>query len=357
MKDIGKVTSTQIKYCRLISIYFMTIVHIPPGLGDKTLPEFLIVPKILIIDILGRASLPSLSWISGFLMYFSLKDTPVCDLIRKRFKALIVPMMFWNAALMVLGLLVLIAVGEKMTVIELLKGLGWSEIIFDRLLALNYGAASDSLNFLRDLFVCVVLSWPIMKAIEKASWLVPLAVFVVDVSLGFQPVVMRGSILVYYTLGLAVAHHLGSFDFISRLRLLALAGLAVVLTREFPALFGAFDLPDSVYELIKRASVSILFLDTSLYLARTVESPVIHRLDPPNYLFFLSHNVGYAVLWAFWVLMFGKDLTPVYSVYFLFAPVVLFASVIATHTFLKRLPGTIQILVAGRRIPPARALP
>ena len=61
--------SLAIKICRVLCIFFTTYVHINPGKDNWTgeIPDYLANIGYLLSDLLGRASVPALSVLGGYL--------------------------------------------------------------------------------------------------------------------------------------------------------------------------------------------------------------------------------------------------------------------------------------------------
>ncbi len=351
---ISPETSDQIKYCRILCVLFMTIVHIPPGFsGGSVVPGYVMILHTLTADILGRASVSALSFISGYLFFCSSVNKNRMELIISRFKNLILPMIFWNLAIIATGLLLLTVTGEKIYVLRGLENLSLSNIIIDRILALNYGAASDSLNFLRDLFVATLLALLLAPLIKKHPWPLVAALFFIDQTVTFQPLVMRGMILVFFAVGAAFAVTNKQFSILTHWRLPALGFLLIVVSVELTLTesLGTFrDL--NIYQWLKRVSVSVLFIDLALHLSRQIKNRFIDRIDQVTYLVFLSHNLVYLLLWGGWQLVFGPPLTPYYLVYYFGAPLLLIFLTTLFAKVLSRLPAPLQLVAFGRGIGP-----
>lgn len=343
MKKIDQTTSDQIKYCRIICIYFMIFVHLPPGLSHTVLPNFMEPLKIIIIDILGRGSVPALSCISGFLFYFSLGKRKWNVLIKSRTINLIIPMAFWNCVFIFFGIAVLVSTGEKLSIFEQLANISLLEIIYDKIFAINYGAACISHNFLRDIFICAVLAIPLRPLIKRFSWLVVIAALVIDLTITFQPIVMRGPILVFYILGMVIAQEIGSLKFIVRSRLPYLMGLVLIVMVEFDMINSFY-----LYNWLKRLILSVLVLDVSIVLASKVKSRFIDTLDRSTYLIFLGHNVAFMFFWGVWTLMFGKQIGSIYLLFFSLAPLLWVVTAVSSTGIIYKLPSFIQVLIMGR---------
>ena len=329
----------------------MTMVHIPPSAQSIVDPPVALrLSQVLTMDIMGRASVTALSFISGYLVFRSLGAVTWGKLVRRRFASLIIPMTFWNCVMIIIGFLVLVISGRELVFIEKLEGMSIPRIVAARVFALNHDSAGAALNFLRDIFVCIVLSKPLEVVIRRFSWWPVLVLLLVESTVSFQPLVYRGMILVAFAAGIAYAHQYRGLEQVSRLRYFALPALAVVLAVELAgAIRAGPEMAIPGYEVFKRLAVSILMIDLALLLARS-RLPVawIRRMDHSTFLLFLSHHVVFLFLWGAWTAVFGESMEFPYLVFFFLAPVACVAIAVAATPVVGLLPAPLQVLVRGR---------
>lgn len=356
MHKIDAVSSLQIKYCRLLCIFFMIMVHLPPGLDNlQSFPIPLEISKTITNDILGRASVSALSFISGFLIFHSLQRKSFRSLITNRFKTLVLPMVTWNLIIIAFGLLLFKLLGQKIYVIRELEGLPIRAVIIDRLFGVHYGSANDSLNFLRDMFVCSLLAFPLAKIAKRLSWLLIIILLAIDYYFTFQPIIMRGMILIFFAAGIVFAAHYSSLANLAKLRIPAFIGFCIVVSVEFSTMFEGFSIePLTGYELLKRTSISILAVDLALILAKCIKSNWIDRFDRVIFFVFLSHNVAFILFWGIWQMFFGKSIEGYYLIFFLGAPIAWVSIVLTIYPILEMLPNTLQRLLMGKVTRPSK---
>lgn len=349
-KPLDSTTSLQIKYCRILCIFFMCMVHVPPGLDliDNP-PLYLDAIETVIGDVFGRASVAALSFISGFLIVYNFIANDWLTTIRKRFVALVVPMAFWNLAIIVVGLMILKVTGASTSVVEKLEGLELYEIVLFRIFTVDYGGATESLNFLRDIFMCVVLSPVIIWLAKRLSWLLIPALLIVDSFISFQPLVMRGMILVFFSFGVVYSLKFDSLSQVNKLKIPALIGSLIVIALEFA--FKYTELSSSqlyFYEIFKRVSIGTLAILCAYFLANTVKSGFIHSVDRSTYFLFLAHNVFFLVCWGAWQLLFSQSIEFPYVFFYLSLTAVWFVIGFYLRTILNFFPRPIQQLVTGK---------
>ena len=149
--------SLAIKICRVLCIFFMTYVHINPGKDNWTgeIPDYLANIGYLLSDLLGRASVPALSVLGGYLAVSAYqRRANWWQYAKERFQTLIIPLITWNLVIILISLIILWLTGTQTSVIRDLQPFDqitfW--LIFDRITAINTGSATMALNFLRDFF-------------------------------------------------------------------------------------------------------------------------------------------------------------------------------------------------------------
>ena len=97
--------SDRIKIARTLCIFFMTFVHVQPGIAenvyDRDTGVFDIVYFIL-TRMLGLSSVSLLSVVSGYFIVSSLLKAGTMPLISSKLKTLVVPLVAWNVAMFAL---------------------------------------------------------------------------------------------------------------------------------------------------------------------------------------------------------------------------------------------------------------
>lgn len=154
--------STAIKICRVTAIFFMTYVHVSPGFENWVgeIPAHMMVLGHLLSEHLGRASVPALSVLSGYLAMSAFQRRPSWWVyVKERWTTLITPLITWNLAIILLSIAILLITGVESFVIKNSppSHLLTPHIIFDKITAYSNGSTTFALNFLRDIFVCSAL--------------------------------------------------------------------------------------------------------------------------------------------------------------------------------------------------------
>ena len=336
-------TSIQIQYCRILCIYFMIVVHIPPWLEHAHIPSFFEPIKIFYYDIFGRSSVTAFSCISGFLIYFTIIKRDWLNVIVSRCKSIVVPMAFWNSVTIFFALIILYTLGKPLPASNLVIESSYFEVVVNGIFSLNNKPAAGSLAFLRDLFVCVLLSFPLAALIKRFSWLVLVAAVIVHLTISFQPLVFRGTILVAFITGLTVAYSIGHLKISFFLRLLYVLGLIVVFLIEFSNASQFY-----LYNEFKRLTLSLFLIDLSYVLTKFRKFKWLLWLAPSTFLVYLTHELVFMMLWGGWVLVFGNEITPQYLAFFFFIPVLWFLLIAITLPLISYFPAFLQVLIKGK---------
>ena len=149
----------QIQSARVISIFFMAYAHVSPGIVEADIAargvrgvDFLF---LFLGSLVAKSAVPLLSVLSGWLLFDTLNGRPFQGILRSKVRTLLVPMVLWNAVLLGLIGLFVLGTGEEKWLPQ--SGLG----LLNGLFSLTGPPANIHLAFLRDLFVCVLLS-PVM---------------------------------------------------------------------------------------------------------------------------------------------------------------------------------------------------
>jgi len=201
---VSAVDSAAIRIVRVLCIFFMMSVHLVPGpSGLSFVTRGPGSPLGLIwLDFLGRASVATLSLVSGFLLASRFETRGARQIARDRGQAILVPMMAWNG----IGLLAVLTATlagirlSEVSLADLASPLG----LLDGVTGLSGPTVNLSLFFLRDLFVASVLLallWPVLR---HRLGLALAVVLLLTVCKATAPVIFRPSILLFMLAGCAL---------------------------------------------------------------------------------------------------------------------------------------------------------
>jgi hypothetical protein len=200
--------SRQIEFLRVLCITAMMWVHVNPGLSTPTIVsagEYHLVGTIF-GNTLGRISVSLLSFVSGYLIWETLRHESLGHLALRRFRTVIVPMLVWSAVFLVLALAKEWITGEGANAVAEVELRLWP--LIDAWSGLTGPTANRSLFFLRDLFVATLILRAAVPLIERVPAVAALAILIVASNDALAPVIYRSSILQFLFFG-AIAARLG----------------------------------------------------------------------------------------------------------------------------------------------------
>lgn len=355
MNPDGLTERRQICICRVICIFFMMSVHVSPGLRTAsavTVGDFALFGEIW-GNLLGRASVATLSFISGYLLWRAQKSKSIGAVARGKFRTLVLPMLTWNLIFLVLLLGGAAVSGTSVPTDR--AAFGSFGDAFAAFTGLTGPTANESLFFLRDLFVASVIVRLALPWLLRAPVLLLVLLVVITLFDLIEPVVFRPSILFFVAAGVVAAQRVDTLAVLCRARVLVPAGVAAVAVllglRVVPVDLGA---PGAeATNLVRRALLVMMVLPMSLALAATRFGLALVWLEMRIFETYLLHVPLLSALWVVWVSTVGGAERNSYVIFFVLAP---FAALIAAQVFgavVDRLPAWIQLALRGKRRFPA----
>lgn len=165
--------SARIDILRTLLIAGLVLLHVPPHIDVATWTAGagpLTSAKLFFGNVLFRASLPTLSVISGYLLFrrFELKAYPV--LMRKKFHSLAIPLLLWNLPLVLLLYFIdryaLTSYGFRVDLHP------FEQFNFlDATLGLRDQPVNFPLQFLRDLLLCFAIAPVLWFLLRRAAYI------------------------------------------------------------------------------------------------------------------------------------------------------------------------------------------
>lgn len=346
--------SLAIKICRVLCILFMSYVHVNPGkvnwIGSP--PLYLSQLEFLLSDILGRASVPALSVLSGYLaVYAYQRRKNWWGYAKNRWRALIIPMISWNLIIILLSIIIFAVTGTQSSI---LRNITLNQLtplaVLDRLTGLNNGSAITAFNFLRDLFVCGLLLPIMIQLIKRTNVAGVGLVWLWMMTLGLAPIVMREHILMFFIIGVYFAMQSSqitpTWHTLIKLLTTLLLVLATLYFAPIIATHYSGNVPDTVFRLV----ITSIILITAIALSHHNIGKQIARLEPIAYLMFLSHTSIMLILWGIWQVFFGNQIEWPYIIFYIAAPIMTFAILVRAHQLLRLLPTTLQQAINGKSV-------
>jgi hypothetical protein len=344
---VNPTVSDTIRLARILCILLLVYAHAQPHQAQQA--ESLLSPMGAIQglrQLLGHTSVPLLSLISGYLLALSLSRRPYGDELRLKFATLIVPLVLWN-------LIVITKNGFESGFTVVPAPEDWPNAV----LALTAYPAMAPLYFLRDAFVCFLVSPALLLAARHrpaslGTALLLNAVFDLD-----GPLFINSAIPLFYFAGC-----------VWQVRQLPIpgstmprgpvwaAGLAMValsvapfhlppawgLTNPLSAAFAAAD-------IALRVAGCLVFWFLASRLVHSRAGQVLMRFEPMAFFLFCAHGMAAGLWWMLLAHLGQADAAPVFLTYFALSPALALSGCLAAVWVLQRVaPKALSLLMGGR---------
>lgn len=348
--------SDRVRIARFLCIFLMMFVHVEPGISanvyDRDAGVFDLI-YFIFARLFGLSSVSLLSVVSGYFVVASLGKAGFGRFALSKARTLAVPLLAWN-----LLMLALLAVYGQLTG-------KWQQMpefsvvgMADALLALTKWPLDVPLWFLRDLFVCCLLSPLLFIGLKRVPVIV---MFVLAVYMVFGDgwlILQRPQLLLFFALGIWLRITGPDMQAIDRMARLLTVGLAIMI-----AIFVTIRLERVL--LTEMEETLRLTLDTLLRITmaggfwlltglmqHTVLAGLCMRLEPHAFFLFCSH----AILFHFAAIplrrVFGNYGSDLFPITFFALPIV---AVVAAIVGLRMIRGSRTLLFlfnAGHDAPP-----
>jgi hypothetical protein len=346
-------TGRAIGIARVICIVGMVYVHAWTGLtgpqlgaSDHTAQGLL---RWALSDLLGRAAVPLLSLISGWLAVGSLRRRRVASFVGGKVRTVLLPMVLWNALAVAL-----VGGAAWMGWISGPAPSSWSWVA-NELLCLTHPADIDvQMAFLRDLFVCLLLA----PALSRLGLALQAGVAVAALAWALSgvdfPLLLRPTILMFFVLGM-MAPCLDALSRAASLPVILLGapylGLAVteivLATRQSPPPipFAA----QSALDIALRTAAAMVFWAVSWRLAGSRFAGALLAFEPYVFLLFCSHLIMIWLAGPVIGAVTGPLGAPLYPLFLVAQPAMtLAASVTLGRALGHWAPNVAEVLTGGR---------
>lgn len=355
---------------RMLCVLGMIFVHVPDGQTDAPIYAFNagglgFFFEGLLVEGPGRASSALLSVVSGYLAAFALLrvNGAVFSLYARRFKSIVLPMVFWGA---ITYMVYLLASQTRHTFVsEATSLLDHLNIIFF-ITEMPLGATMH-LGFLRDLFVCILLAPILIPAVKRIPWilLTVLGLFYLLEHDQSAVIILRPLVLFAFTIGLTLGVRkirLDKWDSLCPvfivMAVLSTAAIMLVNGGAGVSLVDAFALKglsftESVLYPIGRLFGSLaIWTFLPVLMGGGVQRWVV-RNSPYVFATFCSHYLLLTVLFfAGWMPLFGDRNSAMFIIWFLSAPLVSLALAIGVVQCALRVAPSLATLLTGGRMSP-----
>ena len=354
--DMDANVSSRINLMRIVLISGIIFVHVPfdpltsPFLGAYGIVDWL---RVYLGDSLFRIGVPCLSAISGYLLFRRGLDAfDYGKTLRTKALTILTPFLLWNGAF-----LAVVFVAQSNDI-----GFGYLPDVVNATprelaslaLALEAWPINIPLYFLRDLFLCLLLSPVIALLVAKyprTTLVLMLAYAVLSLPNG---IFLKKSILFGFSLGICVGLHglnVKRLDRYAPLIVLAVLSASVLLSiglyftgPEFPAWLSMLRSLTAIAGIFGAWALSALLIRTRVGLA-------LSRTAGLSFWIFCAH---YPLLIAFWI-VWNRLGSADYLVFYFASPVLALVILALTQRLVRhRMPG-LHAVLTGSRAAPARA--
>jgi len=345
--------SAQIGIARSLCILGLVLIHVPPWHIDLGDPPRALAPFDLFFiyaqELFGRASVPLLSVISGYLLVRTTAQLAYADRLRRKVRTLIVPLLLWNGLAVLLDALALGIVPADMA--------GWA----NALLALTGAPKIQPLYFLRDMFLCAML-YPLIATALRRSVMITLTILALVTVSGVAERLFIGSgPLLFFSFGVAAAQgglpelpaaRIRPYIVVGALVMAALSTLVQVDMLERPWSLGAGQWLFAVVLMVERILGALLFWFAAGAFARGPWRTALIAIEGYVFFLFCSHVLWLALAWKAFERFGGSYDGSLYPVFFVTAPWSSLAAAIFGAETLRRFSPAVARLACGGRMPP-----
>ncbi|MEZ5935874.1 MAG: acyltransferase family protein [Alphaproteobacteria bacterium] len=331
--------SQRIAIARYLMIFGIVVLHVPPAVPLSAIgSDPFALLKGFFAHGLFRTTVPVLTCISGFLLFRAGLDRRFADLLQKKVRTLLIPMIVWNAPL-ALALYYIQAQGLMDHQFSQSLHPFSPRTMADAVLALTGESINYPLGFLRDLFVLALLAPLLGLFIRRAPWIgLVLVIAVFWLNLDAALISRNMMPVTFYVGGLAAVR---GWD-LRRLDAFALPlAAATVLASAAIVVFEIRDIR------LFQALAPFLIWPVGSLLAGTAAGRTLETLARHSFAIFVTHAPVLLVLW----MLYQK--TPAqavpYELFWLAAPFVVAAVCHGLHAAARWLaPGPTRFALGAR---------
>ncbi|WP_294136874.1 acyltransferase [Sphingobium sp.] len=353
----GARRSDAIAIARVICILGVVYVHAWTGQNGETLDALRGTAqenlRWALMEIFGRSAVPLLGMISGWLVAGSQSARHWQGHVRRKARTIALPMILWN------GLAILLVSGAAWfgSLSAPVPTSPWW-VVEELLIVSRNPDINVQMPFLRDLFLCMVAAPLLVRSPGWALWLVVMAAVAAHVAGLGPPVLMRASILCFFTLGILARRGGWERRAIALPLATAVLPFALLISVQLYVMVGLAELPSlplrNAIDLAVRVAAALAFWRLAWALAGSGVRGVLLRIEPFAFFLFCAHLI---LIWLFGPLlgqMFGPLGSPLYPVYLVIQPLLVLGAVMLIATLLRRIAPGAATMLSGGRIRPVR---
>lgn len=352
--------SDRIAVARVICILGIVYVHAWTGLNINELraqgSSWHSLLYWVLIELLGRSSVPLLSIVSGWLVASSLQRRSVGAFWGGKAKSLLLPMVLWN----LIAIAIIVPLASIGVMYAPQPAFGWPMI--NEIFHISAPGEIDVQNaFLRDVFICM-LAAPLLTRMPTALLAVVFAFALAWCVEGWKLyVLLRPQILLFFLIGMCVcrfrlersAERLPMWPLTMIFLLMGTGKIWLSLKGQHYQLSFAEEI--AMFDNGLRLVAALFFWKAADLLSRSRLSGLIRQFEPYSFLFFCSHVLLIWLIGPSIGPLFGRFGEPGYPLFLLLQPFIMLAGAVMLGRGLIRLsPAAANILSGGRLAVPGQ---
>ncbi len=346
---MDRTESARIDLIRIICILSMMWVHVSPGLSVPSVisgGSMDVIGRVL-GNTLGRISVTTLSFVSGYLFWKTAAHRNMRDVVQRLSISICLPALAWSAVFILMALAKVRLLGLSSSSLPA-TSVGWMAAI-NAWAGLTGPTANLSLFFIRDLIVSTLIVRLAFPLFRRAPWLPVVMVLPIACVETLAPVLFRPSILVFVTLGAASARSGLTIVGLSLPRIALPAGFLLVISAHLmTANLTDLRFEHLVHNLLNRAGLGFFILAAAHALMANADGRSYAFVSRHCFLAYLSHVPVIGVFWVIWQRVIGGAQDTSYVVFYLLMPPIIMALAVFCGRRLDHAPTRLQILLRGK---------
>lgn len=357
---VSRELSDRVRVARFLCIFLMMFVHVPTGLTgniyDRDAWVFDIV-YFIFTRLVGLSSVSLLSVVSGYFIVSSLQKSGAARLILSKLRTLIVPLIAWNSLMLAL----LFAYG-------LLSG-KWQDMpdpsalgLGNALLALTKWPLDIPLWFLRDLFVCCVLS-PILYVALKRLPAMTILVLVAYTLFGENLLILqRPQLLLFFAVGMWLriagpdTQTIDRWSRVLAVGLVAMVAVFLAIRIERILLTEMDQTLRLTLDTLLRVTMAAGFWLLTGVIRNTRLAALCTRLEPYAFFLFCSHAILFNFAGILFRREFGNYGSELFPITFFSLPFIAVACAVVGLNAIGKSRALLALFNAGHAVSPFRKL-
>ncbi len=356
LSPVAKTMSNRIKIARTLCIFFMTFVHVQPGIAENVYDRdagFFDIVYFILTRLMGLSSVSLLSVVSGYFIVSSLLKVGTLDLYKSKLKTLVVPLVAWNVlALVLLGAYGLLSDNWR----------NWPEFtapaLANAFLAVTEWPLVVPLWFLRDLFVCCLFSPLLYFAIKRLPVATILLLVVFTLFGEDLYILQRPQLMLFFAIGMWIRLSRSNeqeIDRVTRPLSIGLAAMAAVFLyiRIQGILLSEMDdtLRLTLDTLLRITMAAGFWYLTELIRKSSFAEPFM-RFEPYAFFLFCSHAILFDYAGIIFRRFFGNYGSDLFPITFFTLPILAVVSAIVGLQIINRSGVLIFLFNAGHKVQP-----